>query len=157
MNADCVDSADLAETPNHATPNLEATSLARPTVPFFDDAVAAGFPSPAADYPAIGLDLNQLLIPRPSSTFVLRVAGESMLGAGIHDGDLILVDRSIEARPGHAVVASLAGEFVLKRLRSRGGRLFLDSENPAFRSLVLPGEGDFAIWGVVTASIRQHV
>jgi DNA polymerase V len=140
-------SADPAETSHAAV---------RPTVPFFDDAVAAGFPSPAADYPAVGLDLNQFLIPRPAATFLLRVAGESMLGAGIHDGDLVLVDRSVEAKPGHVVVAALNGEFVLKRLRNRGGRLFLDSENPDFRSLVLPGEGDFSIWGVVTASIRQH-
>ncbi|MBF0167059.1 MAG: translesion error-prone DNA polymerase V autoproteolytic subunit [Alphaproteobacteria bacterium] len=127
----------------------------RPTIPFFDQAVAAGFPSPAADHEAVGLNLDRLLIRHPAATFMLRVAGDSMTGAGILDGDLAIVDRAIEARPGHVVVAVLDGEFVLKRLRLRGGRLFLDAENPRFRACVAPTESGFDVWGVVTAVVRQ--
>jgi DNA polymerase V len=128
----------------------------RPSVPFFDQAVAAGFPSPAADYQAVGLDLQSLLVRHPAATFILRVAGDSMTGAGILDGDLAIVDRSVEARPGQVVVAVLDGEFVLKRLRLRGGRLFLDAENPEFRSCVVPTENGFDIWGVVVATVRRY-
>lgn len=128
---------------------------ARPTIPFFDLAVAAGFPSPAADYEAVGLDLTSMLVRRPAATFMLRVTGNSMTGAGILDGDLVVVDRSVEARPGYIVVAVLDGDFVLKRLRQRGGHLFLDAENPDFRSCIAPSENGFEIWGVATAVVRQ--
>jgi DNA polymerase V len=131
--------------------------VVRPSVPFFDQAVAAGFPSPAADHEAVGLDLQSLLIHHPAATFMLRVSGDSMTGAGILDGDLAIVDRAVQARPGHVVVAVLDNDFVLKRLRLRGGRLFLDAENPDFRSCVAPGENGFEIWGVVVATIRRYV
>ncbi|TAN53811.1 MAG: translesion error-prone DNA polymerase V autoproteolytic subunit [Rhodospirillales bacterium] len=133
---------------------LDGPSEKRPTIAFFDQALSAGFPSPAADHLAVGLDLTALLVRHPAATFMLRVSGDSMTGAGIHDGDLAIVDRSLEARPGHVVVAVLDGEFVLTRLRLRGGRLFLDAENPKFRSCVVPGENGFEIWGVVTATIH---
>lgn len=138
-------------------PADEGRSVSRPTVAFFDQSVAAGFPSPAADYEAIGLDLTSMLVRRPAATFMLRVTGSSMSGAGILDGDMVVVDRSLEARPGHVVVAVQDGDFVLKRLRLRGGRLFLDAENPDFRSAVMAGENGFDIWGVVTAVVRQLV
>ena len=131
--------------------------VTRSTVPFFDQALSAGFPSPATDYQAVGLDLQSLLIHHPAATFMLRVSGDSMIGAGILDGDLAIVDRAVQARPGHVVVAVLDGDFVLKRLRLRGGRLFLDAENPAFRSCVVPTENGFDIWGVVVATIRQYL
>ncbi|MBF0267504.1 MAG: translesion error-prone DNA polymerase V autoproteolytic subunit [Alphaproteobacteria bacterium] len=129
----------------------------RATVPFFDQALQAGFPSPAADHQAIGLDLTSLLIRHPAATFMLRISGDSMTGAGILDGDLAIVDRSINAKPGHVVVAVLEGEFVLKRLRLRGGRLFLDAENPKFNACIVPTESGFEIWGVVVATIRRHL
>lgn len=135
----------------------DAPNPIRSTVPFFDQAVAAGFPSPASDHEAVGLDLQSLLIRHPAASFMLRVSGDSMVGAGILDGDLALVDRAVEARPGHVVVAVLDGAFVLKRLRLRGGRLFLDAENPKFRSCVAPTENGFEIWGVVVATIRRYV
>jgi DNA polymerase V len=135
----------------------DAPGPIRSTVPFFDQAVAAGFPSSAADHAAVGLDLQALLIRHPAASFMLRVAGDSMVGAGILDGDLAIVDRAVEARPGHVVVAVLDGAFVMKRLRLRGGRLFLDAENPKFRSCVAPTESGFEIWGVVVATIRRLV
>src|SRR5271154_5110669 len=98
----------------------------------------AGFPRPAADYVEGRLDLNQRLIARPAATFILRVSGDSLRRAGIHSGDLAIVDRSITPRSGHVVVAALAGELVIKRLRRRAGRVFLepDSDDPRYQPIV---------------------
>ena len=98
----------------------------RLSLPLAGERVAAGFPSPADDYVEVGIDLNDQLIRHPTSTFFLRVSGESMLGAGIHDGDLLVVDRSLDPRPGRVVVAVLDGEFTLKRLVQHHGRLRLE-------------------------------
>lgn len=93
----------------------------RLSLPLASEQVAAGFPSPADDYIDVGIDLNEQLIRHPSSTFFLRVSGDSMTGAGIHHGDLLVVDRSLEPCPGRVVVAVLDGAFTLKRLaRHRG-------------------------------------
>ena len=110
--------------------------------------VAAGFPSPADDYLEAGVDLNRQLIARPLSTFVLQVSGDSMTGAGIHDGDLLVVDRSLDPRPGRVVVAVLDGAFTLKRLTRHRGRLRLEAANPAYPALELHRCGDVQIWGV---------
>ena len=109
--------------------------------------MAAGFPSPADDYVEVGIDLNEQLIRHPTSTFFLRVSGESMLGAGIHHGDLLVVDRSLDPRPGRVVVAVLDGEFTLKRLVQHQGRLRLEAANPAYPPLELHRCGDVQIWG----------
>ena len=110
--------------------------------------VAAGFPSPADDYVEVGIDLNDQLIRHPTSTFFLRVSGDSMTGAGIHDGDLLVVDRSLDPRPGRVVVAVLDGGFTLKRLVRHQGRLRLEAANPNYPPLELEGCGDMQIWGV---------
>ena len=120
----------------------------RLALPLAGERVAAGFPSPADDYVEVGIDLNEQLIRHPTSTFFLRVSGESMLGAGIHHGDLLVVDRSLDPRPGRVVVAVLNGEFTLKRLVQHQGRLRLEAANPAYPPLELHGRGDVQIWGV---------
>ena len=120
----------------------------RLSIPLAGERVAAGFPSPADDYVEVGIDLNDQLIRHPTSTFFLRVSGESMLGAGIHDGDLLVVDRSLDPRPGRVVVAVLDGEFTLKRLAQHHGRLRLEAANPAYPPLELHRCGDVQIWGV---------
>ena len=117
-------------------------------LPLAGASVAAGFPSPADDYIEVGLDLNELLIRHPSSTFFLRVSGDSMQGAGIQHGDLLVVDRSLEARPGLIVVAVLDGAFTLKRLARHRGRLRLEAANSAYPPLELHQCGDVQIWGV---------
>ncbi len=110
--------------------------------------MAAGFPSPADDYAEVGIDLNEQLIRHPSSTFFLRVSGDSMTGAGIHDGDLLVVDRSLDPRPGRVVVAVLDGAFTLKRLmRDRRG-LHLEAAHPDYPVLELHHCMDVQIWGV---------
>ena len=120
----------------------------RLALPLAGERVAAGFPSPADDYVEVGIDLNEQLIRHPTSTFFLRVSGESMLGAGIHHGDLLVVDRSLDPRPGRVVVAVLDGEFTLKRLIQHQGRLRLEAANPAYPPLELHRCGDVQIWGV---------
>ena len=101
------------------------------------------------------MDLNRELVRRPSSTFVVRVQGDSMLGgpADLRPDDLLVVDRSVEAKPGDVVVASIGGEFTVKRLRQRGTRLVLVAENGAYAEIAL--DDDAEVWGVVTSRIRR--
>ena len=116
--------------------------------------VAAGFPSPADDYLEAGVDLNRQLIARPLSTFLLQVSGDSMLADGIHHGDLLLVDRSLQPQPGLVVVAVLDGAFTLKRLECHGGRLRLQAAHPGYPPLDLDGCSAVQIWGVATHVIH---
>ncbi|QPN59233.1 translesion error-prone DNA polymerase V autoproteolytic subunit [Synechococcus sp. CBW1002] len=117
-------------------------------LPLAAEAVAAGFPSPADDYMEAAIDLNEVLIRHPSSTFFLRVSGDSMIGAGIHHGDLLIVDRSLEPRPGRIVVAVLEGAFTLKRLVRQQGRWLLEAAHPAYPLLELGAADDDRLWGV---------
>ena len=120
----------------------------RLALPLAGERVTAGFPSPADDYVDVGIDLNDQLIRHPSSTFFLRVSGDSMTGAGIHDGDLLVVDRSLDPRPGRIVVAVLDGAFTLKRLMRGQRGLQLEAANPAYPTLELQQCTDVQIWGV---------
>jgi DNA polymerase V len=124
-------------------------------LPLFSARVAAGFPSPAEDHLESRLDLNQHLIRNPSSTFFVRAAGESMMEAGIYDRDLLIVDRSIEKRNRRVVIATLNGEFTVKRLVQDEEGIFLVAENPDFDSIPIRVDSDFSIWGVVTYVIHQ--
>ena len=132
----------------HHPPVPLLTRRSRLTLPLAGERIAAGFPSPADDYVEVGIDLNEQLIHHPTSTFFLKVSGDSMLGAGIHDGDLLIVDRSLEPRPGRVVVAVLDGAFTLKRLVRHQGRLRLEAANSAYPPLELHRCGDVQIWGV---------
>lgn len=141
-------------------PQPVRTGAALP-LPVVAGCVRAGFPSPAEDYVEGALDLNEHLVRHPAATFIVRVAGESMTGAGIFPGDLLVVDRSVEPRAGHVVIAQVAGELTVKRLekspRGRPGGWRLVAEHPDFPPIDLKGdEGDedAAIWGVVVHSIR---
>ncbi len=134
------------------TPSF-ATPLARPMLAF---PVSAGFPSPADDYLEGRIDLNQHLIRHPAATFFVRVKGDSMTGAGIHDGDLLIVDRAAECVSGCIVVARIADEFTLKRVRKDGTRVFLMPENERFQPIEVTEGSDFEIWGRVTGSVREY-
>jgi DNA polymerase V len=130
-----------------------ATPLARPLIAF---RVPAGFPSPAEDYVEEQIDLNRHLIRHPAATFFVRVAGDSMTGAGIQDGDLLIVDRAAEVTSGCIVVACVNGEFTLKRVRKQGSRVFLVPENERFQPIEIAEGSDFEIWGRVTGSVREY-
>jgi len=123
-------------------------------LPLFGHKIVAGFPSPADDYVEDRIDLNQHLIRHKEATFFLRVQGDSMLGAGIHDGDLLVVDRALEPVDGKIVIAVLDGELTVKRLERRAGQIRLMPENPAFAPIVVNNEQDLVIWGVVTNVIH---
>lgn len=112
--------------------------------------VSAGFPSPADDYVDRTLDLNELVVKHPAATFFLRVEGDSMTGAGIYDGDLLVVDRALEPTDGKVVIAALDGELTVKRVRREGKRLFLVAENDIYPPLEITEEVDLVLWGVVT-------
>jgi len=123
-------------------------------IPLFTGKVAAGFPSPADDYVEKTLDLNELLVQRPAATFFVRAQGESMLGAGIHPNDILVVDRLIEPVSGKIVICALDGELTVKRLERENERWKLKAENPAYTDIVIHEELDMIIWGVVTNVIH---
>lgn len=116
-----------------------------------------GFPSPAADYLEDHLNIHDHLVKKPAATFFMRAKGNSMIGAGIYPGDLLIVDRSITARSGHIVVASVNGDFTLKRLMIIHGKSFLYPENSHYKPIPLHSEMDFQIFGVVTYNIHKLV
>jgi DNA polymerase V len=119
--------------------------------------IQCGFPSPAADYIERGLNLHDLVVKKPAATFFMRAQGDSMIGAGIFPNDLLIIDRSIEARSGHIVVASLNGEFTLKRLSFSLGKPVLLAENKKFQFINIGPEQDFQIFGVLTFNLHQHI
>jgi len=123
--------------------------------PFFLSRVCAGFPSPADDYLDRGLDLNEFLIQHPAATFFIKVSGDSMINAGIRSGDILIVDRSLEPGNGKVVVAVINGEFTVKRLRRRQGRMVLEADNEHYQPIEITEGIDFEVWGVVAHVIRS--
>ncbi len=121
----------------------------------FQMPVQAGFPSPADDFVEKSLDLNELLIEHPAATFFVRVQGTSMKDAHIHDGDVLIVDKSKEAVSGSIVVAVLNGEFTVKRIQVQGEAVLLVPENKKFSPIAVTREMDFQVWGVVTYVIHK--
>jgi DNA polymerase V len=124
-------------------------------IPLYSSTVRAGFPSPADDYIENYLDLNEHLITHPSSTFMVRASGDSMIKAGIQPGDLLIVDRSLEASHGKIVIAAINGELTVKRLSRVQGRIQLLPENEAYAPIDITDELDLVIWGVVTYVIHH--
>ena len=123
------------------------------TLPYFQDKVPAGFPSPAQDYIEKGIDLNNLCIRHPAATYFVSATGSSMVDAGIFEGSMLVVDRSLDAKHGDIVIASVAGEYTVKRLCTHP-LVKLESMNPNFPPIVLHEDIDeLEIFGVVTFSI----
>ncbi|MDP6367801.1 MAG: translesion error-prone DNA polymerase V autoproteolytic subunit [Nitrospinota bacterium] len=113
-----------------------------------------GFPSPADDFIENRLDINAHLVKRPAATFFVRVQGDSMRDAGIHDGDILVVDRSLESVSGKIVVAVVDGEFTVKRLEMRGSAMRLLPENNDYRPTEITDGMELTVWGVVTSVIH---
>lgn len=118
--------------------------------------VSAGFPSPAQDHYRGPIDLNEILIQDKTSTFLLRVAGDSMTGAGIFDGDHIIVDRSLTPTVGDVVVAIIDGDLTLKTLAQSSSGWILRAQNPRFASIPLEGDMEMTVWGVVTYNLHPQ-
>jgi DNA polymerase V len=124
-------------------------------IPLFTAGVSAGFPSPADDFIDKKLDLNEFLISHPSATFFVRAEGTSMIEAGIHPGDILIVDKALEANPGNIVIAVIEGEFTVKRFQRTEGRCFLLAENPSFKPIEITEGMRVEVWGVVTYVIHK--
>lgn len=126
------------------------------SLPYADEGIQAGFPSPAQDYVSESIDLNHELIRHPASTFYGRVSGTSMSGEGIGPGDILVIDRSIEPADGDLAVCCIDGEFTLKRISLRRGQVWLIPSNESFDPIIVTPDSRFEVWGVVTYTIRQH-
>lgn len=124
----------------------------RVTRPLYQSRVPAGFPSPADDYVEASLDLSEHLVKKEEATFFVRVSGNSMIGVGIHDDDILVVDRSVEPQDGSVVVAALDGELTVKRYRVRSGRPYLMPEAEKYDPIPIRDGQELVVWGVV-----QHV
>ncbi len=126
-------------------------------IPLLTHSVSAGFPSPADDHTEENIDLNEHLISNPFSTFFLRVKGDSMINAGIKDKDLIIVDKSLTARPGNIIIAMIDGEFTMKRLSIKNNELYLKAENHNYPDFRFKNHINVQIWGVVIYSIHSYL
>ena len=133
-----------------AKPDLSSSSAA----PLYSSQPAAGFPAPGDDEVERTLDIHDLVVKHPTATFFVRVAGDSMEGAGIFAGDVLVVDRSITPSDGQIVVAAVYGEMVVKRLRQSADALELHSENENYEPITVSEAEDVSIWGVVVGSVR---
>ncbi|SFM85474.1 LexA family protein [Halopseudomonas yangmingensis] len=136
---------------------LGALQASSARLPYFDAHIPAGFPSPALDHMENKLSLDELLDINAPHTYVALVSGDSMIGAGIFEGDYLIVSRAIPAKPGHVVVACLNGDVLVKRLAQEQGQFILQSENPAYSPRYILENDELTIWGVVTHSLRNHL
>lgn len=125
--------------------------------PLFGHKVAAGFPSPADDYIEGRLSLDEHLIQNKDSTFFVRARGNSMTGAGIFDGDLLVVDKSLTPSSGSIVIAIINTELTVKRFIKREGKVILKPENPKFKEIEFKDEQELLVWGVVTFTVKKFV
>ncbi len=122
---------------------------------FMDIGISAGFPSPADDFRETRISLDEELIGNKEATFFARVSGQSMIGAGLDDNDLLVIDRSIEPENNKIAVCFLDGEFTVKRLRVEGKEVWLQPENPNYPIIKITEENNFVIWGIVTSVIKK--
>jgi len=122
---------------------------------FFDTGISAGFPSPADDFKEQRLSLDEELVKNKESTFYARVSGQSMIGAGLEDNDLLVIDRSLEPENNKIAVCFLDGEFTVKRLRVQDDEVWLQPENPNYPIIKITADNNFLIWGIVTNVIKK--
>jgi len=140
---------------SHHSIMLPAVGLAPIYLPLFSHKVAAGFPSPADDYIEGRLSLDEHLIQHKDATFFVRAKGNSMVGAGIFDGDLLVVDKSLLPKSGDIVIAVVDGDLTVKRLIKRGSNITLQPENPRFKEIEFKDGQELVVWGVVTSSVKK--
>jgi DNA polymerase V len=122
---------------------------------FIDTGISAGFPSPADDFKETRISLDEELITNKEATFFAKVNGQSMIGAGLDDNDLLVIDRSLEPENNKIAVCFLDGEFTVKRLKVKNDVVWLQPENPNYPIIKITEENDFVIWGIVTSVIKK--
>ncbi|MBP6976521.1 translesion error-prone DNA polymerase V autoproteolytic subunit [Candidatus Dojkabacteria bacterium] len=124
-------------------------------IPLVGSTVSAGFPSPAEDFVECQLDISQKIIKNPSSTFLVRANGNSMKDKGIQDGDILVVDKSLEATNNSVIIAYIDGEFTVKRFVKKGNKVILYPANHNYKPITVTTENDFMVWGVVTYVLHK--
>ena len=126
------------------------------SLPIADEGIKAGFPSPAQDFMDLAIDLNKELVRHPASTFYGRVRGDSMQDAGVYDGDILIIDKSLEPRNGDMAVCFVDGEFTIKYIKIEEKMIWLVPANEKYEAIKVTEENDFLIWGIVTYSIKKQ-
>lgn len=142
----------------HSTPTLEFYTPDFSTsakLLFVDGGLRAGFPSPADDFLEVKIDFNKEYIKNQDATFYARVKGNSMKNAGIFDGDVLVIDRSLEPQNNKIAVCVIDGEFTVKRIKKERGVVWLIPENEEFKPIKVTEENEFIVWGIVTAAIKR--
>ncbi|MGL2963378.1 LexA family protein [Flavobacterium sp. RSB2_4_14] len=123
-------------------------------LPLFDTGISAGFPSPADDFIELSIDLNKHIIKHKDTTFFAKVKGHSMKNVGIFDGDLLVIDKSLEPQDGRIAICQIDGEFTIKRIKKEENVIWLIAENEDYKPIKVTPENDFVIWGIVINSIK---
>ncbi len=142
----------------HTTPTLEFYTPDYSTameLPYVDAGIRAGFPSPADDFIELSIDLNKHLIKHKDTTFFATVKGHSMKNAGIYDGDLLIIDKSLEPQNDKIAICQIDGEFTVKRIKIEQNIVWLIAENEEFDPIKVTRDNELIIWGIVTASIKK--
>lgn len=124
-------------------------------IPFIIDGIKAGFPSPAADFDETKISIDQLVIKNEAATFYAKASGHSMIGAGIDDGDILVIDRSIEPTDNKIAVCFIDGDFTIKRIKIEEDCIYLQPENPKFQPIKVTEDNDLIIWGIVTYVVKK--
>lgn len=124
-------------------------------IPFIAAGIKAGFPSPAADFDETKISIDQLVIKNETATFYAKASGNSMTGAGIDDGDILVIDRSIEPTDNKIAVCFIDGEFTVKRIKIEEDCIYLQAENPKYKSIKVTEDNDLIIWGIVTYVVKK--
>lgn len=124
-------------------------------LPYFEGGIKAGFPSPATDFNEAKISLDKVLVKNPKATFYAKADGSSMTGAGIDDGDVMVIDRSLEPRNGKIAVCCIDGEFTVKRIKIEKDCLYLMPENKDFQPITVTEDNKLMIWGIVTYVIKS--
>lgn len=124
-------------------------------MPYISSGIKAGFPSPAADFDGSRISIDQIVVKNQTATFYAKANGSSMIGAGIDDGDILVIDKSIEPQDGKIAVCFIDGEFTVKRIKVQENSLLLLPENKLFEPIEVTQENDFIIWGIVTYVVKK--
>ena len=124
-------------------------------MPYISSGIKAGFPSPAADFDGTRISIDQIVVKNSIATFYAKANGNSMIGAGIDDGDILVIDKSIEPQDGKIAVCFIDGEFTVKRIKVQENSLLLLPENKLFEPIEVTKENDFIIWGIVTYVVKK--
>ena len=132
-----------------------SSALLELKIPFYQSGICAGFPSPADDFLDLSIDLNKEYIRDKEATFYGRVSGDSMINAGLHNGDLLIIDKSIEPKSGNIAVCWIDGDYTVKRIKITKDTIWLIAENDKYKPIKVTKENDFLIWGIVTTIIKK--